>query len=486
MLSLNSAVAETPAFPGAQGFGATATGGRGGPVYHVTTLGDSGAGSLRDAASQPGRTIIFDVGGCINLSSELRVAGDTTIAGQTAPGGGIAIYGQPVSLSNAKNIILRHLRIRQGVNSNPKKSALMMSQSSGILLDHCSIEWGRWDTVDMGEGANITLQNCIIGEGISPQRFGCLCQSDYVTFSHDLWISNHSRNPKAKGHVQYIDNVLYNYGIGLVGGHSAADHFDDVINNYFIKGPSSGSSFTGEFTATDKVFQSGNFADLDRDGQLNGRPVAAGEFVNATIVPAPFFKPVFPVTVDDARSAVRIALSTVGASLLRDAVDTRLISELASFGASGKVISDPAEAGGPGQISGGEAPKDSDGDGLPDYWELATGSDPKVADSNKSAASGYTLLEEYLNWLAGPHAILAKDSALEIDLRSITAGFNDASPGFTVTNAFHGNVTLLPDGHTARFTPAPDFIGRAGFDFTVAGNDHTSMAGSFGLLVTKP
>ncbi len=474
-----------PAFPGAEGFGASATGGRAGTVYHVTNLNATGPGSLADAVSQPNRTIVFNVGGYINLSSEVHVASNITIAGQTAPGGGIAIYGQPVSLSNSKNIIVRYVRFRQGINSNPHKSALMMSRSSDMILDHCSIEWGRWDTVDVGDGAQITLQNCIIGEGISPQRFGCLCQSDYVTFAHDLWISNHSRNPKAKGHTQYINNVLYNYGIGFVGGHSGADHYDDVINNYFIKGPSSGNTFVGEFAATDKVFQSGNYADLDRDGQLNGRIITSPEFVNATIVPTPFFQPTFPVTTDSAQNAFRQAVSTVGASLIRDSVDTRLINELSSLGTLGQVISDPAAGGGPSQITGGTASQDTDGDGLPDDWEFATGSNPNAADSNKLAPTGYTLLEEYLNWLAAPHAVLNQNAPIEIELHKCASGFTNASPVYAVANATNGQVTLQPDAHTAHFTPTPNFLGRATFTFTVTGNDRTSMTNTMGLLITK-
>ncbi len=312
-----------------------------------------------------------------------------------------------------------------------------------------------------------------------------LAESDYVTFSHDLWISNHSRNPKAKGHVQYLDNILYNYGIGFVGGHSGADHFDDVINNYFIKGPSSGNTFIGEFAATDKIYQSGNYADLDRDGQLNGRLITAAEFVNVTIVPAPFFQPTFSVTLDAAESAYRQAVSTVGDSLVRDSVDARLIRELSSLGKLGQVISDPATVGGPGEIIGGTAPKDTDGDGMPDYWELATSSNPNLADNNQPAPAG-TLLEEYLNWLAGPHALVNQDSAIEIDLHTYTSGFTNASPAYTLSNPNNGQVALQSDAHTARFTPSPGYIGRAGFTFTVTASDHTAMTNSMSLLVLPP
>ena len=131
-----------------------------------------------------------------------------------------------------------------------------------MIFDHCSIEWGRWDCLGLTQGSHdITFQNCIIGEGVDPQRFGSLTDSvTNITYSHNLWINNQSRNPKAKGRIQYINNVVYNWGVcGLVGGHSAADHFLDAIGNYFIAGPDSSPHFAGEFKATDHVFQQGQF-----------------------------------------------------------------------------------------------------------------------------------------------------------------------------------------------------------------------------------
>ncbi len=477
-----SALAAVPAFPGAEGFGAMVTGGRGGSVYHVTNLNDSGSGSFREAVSQGHRIVVFDVGGYINLASELHIASDITIAGQTAPGDGAGIYGNSVSLSRSQNVIVRHLRFRQGLNSGAKKSALNITAASHLMLDHLSVQWGRWDTVDMG-GTNdtFTCQNCIIGEGIAPQRFGCLCQVDYVTFSHNLWINNHSRNPKSKGHVQYVNNVVYNYGIGFVGGHSAANHYHDLINNYFIKGPSSGASFAGEFTGTDQVYQSGNYADLDLDGQLNGRAVIDSDFSGATTVPMPFFHPPAPVAMEDAVTAYKRIASNVGASLHRDSVDSRLIRELTSLGKLGQVISDPAAAGGPGTLQGGRTPVDTDGDGMPDYWELATGSNPAVADGNNAAPGGYTLLEEYLNWLAEPHSTTQKNSPVEIDLRDYTAGFN-SNASYSVSAATNGKATLLDNAHAVRFVPAKGFIGCASFVFVV--NDGSRMQMTIGVLVT--
>ena len=351
-----TAGAATLAFPGAEGFGQFASGGRGGEFYHVTTLADSGPGSLRDAVSRGHRVVVFDVSGYIALESILRVGSDLTIAGQTAPGDGIATRDYEVSFAGVSNVVVRYIRFRQGVTpGQDKKSAVNIIHARDLIFDHVSIEWGRWDTVDMNDSVNVTFQDCIIGEGVAPQRFGCLCQCDNVTFSHNLFINNQSRNPKAKGKIQYVNNVVYNWGVvGLVGGHSETNHFLDVIGNYFIQGASSSSHFLGEFKPTDHVFQSGNYADLSKDGRLNGRPVMADDFgagedaptfLAASAIGAPA-----NVTIEPAAAAYSNVVAHAGCSLHRDAVDRRLIADVQSLGTRGTTIRDPEEAGGFGEL----------------------------------------------------------------------------------------------------------------------------------------
>jgi len=401
-----------PAFPGAEGFGALATGGRGGTVYHVTNLDDSGPGSFRDAVSQPNRIVVFDVGGVIKIGKEIETKSNLTIAGQTAPGEGICIYGNGVSLGGQSNIILRYVRFRQGIAGDRGKKTLGMDKASNIIVDHCSVEWGRWDDIGLTVGTTtVTVQNCIMAEGIHPQSFGALIDTvTNITLSHNLWMSNESRNPKAKGTIQYINNVVYDWGItGLCGGHSAADHSLDVINNYFIKGPASNNQMAGQFLPTDHVFQEGNYVDLDRDGTLNGRLVTTTDFSDKngspTFVSAPAMHPTIAVTTESAAAAYAKIVADVGCSLHRDAVDLRLISELTSLGTKGHTLdhkNDKGEAlaGGIGEIKSGPAAVDTDGDGIPDAWETAHGLDPKnPADAVKLDASGYSNLEVYLNSL---------------------------------------------------------------------------------------
>lgn len=339
-----------PAFPGAEGFGALASGGRGGAIYRVTNLNDSGPGTFREAVSRPYRTITFGVGGVIRLKSNVAVSSAVTILGQTAPGDGITLYGHSLSFSGASNIVVRFLRIREGIGGDRGKCSVNIANGADMIFDHVSIEWGRWDCLGLTRGSrNVTFQFCIFGQGVNPQQFGALVDSvTDITFSHNLWIDNSSRNPKAKGAIQYINNVVYNWGHdGLVGGHSQKDHQLDVVGNYFIKGPSSSDRFVGEFTSTDHVFQRNNYVDLRPDGRLDGFLVSDDEFRHsggpAVFAAHPFLRPAIPVTVDSPSNAWEKVVREAGCSLRRDAVDQALIGQLISLGKSGRLITDESE-----------------------------------------------------------------------------------------------------------------------------------------------
>jgi pectate lyase len=360
VMSAQSAELEL-AFPSAEGFGALATGGRNGDIARVTNLDDSGPGSFREAVRKPNRFVVFEVGGVIRLKSNVSVPSSITLAGHSAPGEGICFYGKSVSFSGSSNVIVRYLRFRQGINGDRGKCSINISGGSNMIFDHCSIQWGRWDSLGVTQGSrDITFQHCIIGEAIDPQRFGALVDSvTNVTLDHNLWINNQSRNPKAKGQIQYHNNVVYNWGgTGLVGGHSAADRQLDAVGNYFIKGPSSNDRFAGQFAATDHVFQRDNYADLDRDGTLNGRPVEEKDFGQgkdaATFTTQPFLAPAVPVKLDSAEAAFRKVIASAGASLYRDAVDARLIAEVSSLGKLGNISRSEAEVGGMGELKGGK------------------------------------------------------------------------------------------------------------------------------------
>jgi hypothetical protein len=394
----HSPAAEPLAFRGALGFAAHVTGGRGQEVRHVTTLDDKGPGSLREAVSSGNAVIVFDVSGTIHLDKILSIPSNITLAGQTSPGMGIAIVGHEVSMSGSHNIICRYLRLRQGLAyREDKKYALGMYKCRDVIVDHCSIEFGRWDTIGMTGSERITIQNCIIGPGIAPQSFGCLCESDEVTFARNLWMENQSRNPKAKGKIQFLNNLVYAWGSnGFVGGHSAAEHSVDLVGNYFIAGRKSASKAASQFKATDHVYAKDNFADLTPDGMLNGKEMDADDFAGATLTK----KPWSPITDDvlPAEQLLDYIRVNVGCAKMRDGLDDHLLGDLLSFGTRGGAIKDPAELGSFNLVSTGELPKDSDHDGIPDTWEAKHGLNPlKPDDANQPRPDGTCPLDDYLD-----------------------------------------------------------------------------------------
>lgn len=402
--SIETIVCQQLAFPGADGFGKYAIGGRGGSIVHVTNLNDSGAGSFREAVSQPKRMVVFDVSGVIHIQSRLSISSYITIAGQTAPGEGIVIYGNGVGMTGANDVIIRYIRFRGSVNMGRGTCTLSADNANNIIFDHVSVEWGRWDNLHIKESKNITLQYCLIGEGINPQMFGALLENPTnLTLIHCLWVDNQSRNPKAKAGIEIINNVIYNWGSnGLVGGHSAAIHNQDIINNYFIAGPNSKPAFIGMFTATDQVFQKGNLVDLNQDGKLNGRQVTNDDFskIGATIVANQQQQGTDQSKAESAEEAYNHVIKFAGASLVRDDIDHRLIDYVKSLGKKGMIIKSEEEVGGQKQLKKAKHQQDTDNDGIPDTWETNHHLHPTDAnDANLITNDGYTNLEEYINEL---------------------------------------------------------------------------------------
>ena len=395
--------AQQLAFPGAEGFGRFASGGRGGTVYHVTNLNDTGAGSFRDAVSRPGRTVIFDVAGVIRIKEKIAAAPGITIAGQTSPGTGITVYGNSVSFSS--NTIVRYMRFRGSINMSKGACTVVADDLNDIIFDHVSIEWGRWDNLHVKNSTNITFQYCLIGEGIDPQRFGALLENpEDITVHHSLWIGNHSRSPKAKAKIEYINNVVYNWGkSAFIGGHSAQNHYQDIVGNYFIAGPSSTDDFLSIFTATDHVYHKDNYADLNKDGKVNGRLVTDEDFIKqtATLVSNPSSISRSNVKIDAAADAWKVVMAEAGSSLKRDDVDNRIIGYFKSLGKKGQIFKTEADAGGQPEVKQENSKlKDSDSDGVPDKWEIKNMMN--VDDASDIAVvtpSGYTNLENYINSL---------------------------------------------------------------------------------------
>lgn len=429
--------AQTPAFPGAEGFGKYALGARAATnptIYHVTNLNDSGTGSLRDAISQPNRFIVFDVAGVINIKSRLIFSSNLTVAGQTAPGDGIVVYGNGVSFSGGKNIIVRHMRFRMGIKGDSGKDAAGVANGTDMIFDHCSFTWGRDETFSISwdnkgtEPGNITIQNSIIGQGIMTHSAGGLIQTNGgVTLYRNLYIDNKTRNPKVKGLNQYVNNVVYNWGSGggYLLGDSEGASWGEIVNNYFIKGPDTGGTTAfGRANENFQLLQSGNYIDYTTDGILNGYLATAEDYGPATFrnkvaefTNAPKVHPVIDklLTAEESYNWIVDSVGTVIPA--RDQVDKFMIDELTSLGTKGALIngeSDLGLAGNIGLVFSATQQLDSDNDGIPDAWEDLNGLDKNNPADALQMNGNYYNIEHYINSIKHGHAFVKYPTGLSV------------------------------------------------------------------------
>jgi autotransporter-associated beta strand protein len=484
-----------PPFPGALGFGANAIGARfGGSVYHVTNTNDSGSGSFRDAVSQKNRFIVFDVGGTITLASAVTCSSSLTIAGQTAPGGGIAVIGHEVSFSTKTNEIVRFLRIRPGSIASSTEDGINMGDGTNMIFDHISIEFAPYNNIDATgsatDGNLITVQNSILADPIG-QQFNAHTESvnNHFSWFYNVLSSGHDRNPLAKVNTIFINNVVNNFQAGYTCADTSGHFSHDIINNYFITGPatsSPGDDFF-QFDGNQSVYSSGNLLDSDRNGSLGGSSTTPGG--GSIVLTSPWSSLTPGIPTFSTVTAYRNDVSMAGA-LPQDQVDQNVLDDVTSLGTVGKggglwttQTSTGLGNNGYGVITNGTLPVDTDGDGMPDYWELAMGSNPNVADSLTPGTGGYTKLENYLNWLAAPHSVAPKNSLVDVDLRQYTGGFTNASPVYSVMLPTNGTVAMLGDGHTAEFTATGNFSGLGSFNFYVHASDGSAMTNTVVVLV---
>lgn len=249
--------ADIPAFPGAEGGGKFTFGGRGGDVYVVTSLKDSGPGTLREACEKGGaRTIVFNVAGIIRLTSPLIIrAPYITIAGQTAPGDGVCVAGESVWI-NTHDVVIRHMRFRRGeTNVGRRDDAIGGNPIGNIMIDHVSASWGldenmsmyrhMYDPQDGNKNiklptVNITIQNSIFAEALDTYNhsFGSTLGGENATFVRNLWANNTGRNPSigSSGIFNFVNNVVYNWRHRSVDGGDYMTQFN-IINNYYKPGP---------------------------------------------------------------------------------------------------------------------------------------------------------------------------------------------------------------------------------------------------------
>ncbi|MDZ4860341.1 MAG: SUMF1/EgtB/PvdO family nonheme iron enzyme [Candidatus Hydrogenedentes bacterium] len=409
------------AFPTAEGFGAATPGGRGGAVLFVTTLEDFDpgkekpiAGSLRAAVDTDGpRTILFRIGGTIALKSDLWITKPfVTIAGQSAPGGGICIRDYQLVLAT-NNVILRHVRIRSGDVTRKEQMALGIFGGNNSIVDHCSLSWAI-DEVMSSFGAvhNLTVQWSIIAEGLSKSYHpkgehskGSILNGDGgVTIHHSVYAHNASRNTRIDNILlDFRNNVVYNWGYRC-GYTRSGPIFVNYVNNYFKPGPSTRkAALTKIFVPGDnmaRMFLVGNVLEgVDESTENNTLLVYppsghdAAQLRNTVVVQEPFSSPT--VLTDSARTAMDRILADAGATKpLRDSADVRLLEEVRA--GTGKIIDSQDEVGNWPELAAGTLSPDSDNDGMPDDWETLHALNSK-SESADADSDGYTDLEEFLN-----------------------------------------------------------------------------------------
>lgn len=471
------------AFPGAEGYGRFAIGGRGGSVYHVTSLDDN------PSAPQPGtlrygivcekgpRTIVFDVSGYITLKARLTCSDKyVTVAGQTAPGKGIILRGAPFGMNS--DGITRFLRIYRGYASTEEEQnrgldGFGMAGADHAIMDHCTIAWTTDEGFSSRGAKSITLQRTMIAEALNcadhPNYGSGACHGYAATigggqgsgvgsFHHNLLAHCEGRNWSLSGGLtgggaydgahDVFNNVVYNWGGRATDGGS---HEINFVNNYYRMGEATSQKYLlrlqleGTGTGTQSAYVSGNIRE-EKSGTLTQDKLnttyryetSGGQVVNwEPFVTAPFF-PSY-ATIESAEEALRNVLSDVGCNMPSPtAHEERIVQETlnktytykgSKTGKKG-LIDREADAGGYEEIGSEtrEADYDSDADGMPNWWEKLHGLDPQVADNNSDAnGDGYTALEEYLNWMAEPHYFIQPGASLSIPLSPLFAGYSQAA-----------------------------------------------------------
>lgn len=449
--------AKLAAFPGAEGGGMYATGGRevAREVYHVTTLADDGSvGTLRDAVSESDRIIVFDVAGNIELANALNITGDNlTILGQTAPGDGICIKDNAVTVFG-DNVIMRYLRFRMGDDATVENDTLGGRSINNVIIDHCSISWSTDECASFYENTNFTMQWCIVSESLKQSvhakgshGYGGIWGGKNASFHHNLIMSHDSRNPriatagidaayndvtKQIDLTDLVNNVVYNWGgNSAYGGENGAPV--NLVNCYYKPGPATthksrlfqiSAKAEGDTTGTNSLnrpgwgtdlYVSGNYvegsADVTSDNtkgivtDSNSTKYSVWTDANITDDEKTVhnrYSEEYPITTQTAQEAYESVLEGVGASVVRDEVDVRLINEVKTGSSTygNGIINSPSEVGEYPELTGTKA-KDSDNDGIPNEWEDKNGLDKfDESDALTKAASGYLYVEEYANALA--------------------------------------------------------------------------------------
>jgi hypothetical protein len=527
------------AFPGAEGYGRFAIGGRGGRVVKVTSLADYRSnetpipGTIRYAIERETgpRTIVFDVSGLITLHSRLTLTQpNVTIAGQTAPGKGVTFRGWALGLSGARDAIVRYIRNRPGNIAGVTLDGGGLAGCDFSIMDHVSASWALDEVFSSRTARNITLQRSLISEALNiaghqnyppgtAHGYAATIGGDIGSFHHNLLAHNEGRNwslgggldgsGNFAGRLDITNNVVYNWRGRTTDGGAMEVNF---VNNYYKTGAATRHFYALTMNhenlagGSQRAYFAGNVMPgrFDETNQEDGRRRVINSGITVpyeTFVNAPFF-PSY-VETQSARDSYKRVLSDVGANAPIDDHDIRVINETLTgtytYTGTGPFGGYPGLPNSQDDVGGWENyPEiyrdidfDSDNDGLPNWWESLKNTNPlsptsDFSDANAdSDADGYTHLEEYLHWLTIQRAETAQGASVDIDLSALTRGYT-ASPVHAISTVTNGGAALLADGKTARFTPHASFAGITELTFTVTDSEGGSMTRTVGIRVIAP
>jgi hypothetical protein len=309
-----------------------------------------------------------------------------------------------VSFSGASNDIVRYLRLRQGtLDSDSSKSGINLLNATTMIFDHVSVEFAQWNNIDSVGAKDVTMQHSISADPIG-QQFAAHTETGPYTWYANLFANAHNRCPLAKANTQYVNNVVYNYQAAYTAGNTAGVFSHDVVGNYFIAGPSTTSAGNAFYQVNNQsIFASDNQLDANRNGSLDG--TAVGAPAGSVALQAAWSADTASIPTASASDAYADVIAHAGASLHRDQVDAQVVANVTSLGTAGSLWTAQSATGlansGYGTLAGGTPPIDTDGDGMPDAWEMRYGLNPhSAADaSGDFDGTGYTNIEKYINGL---------------------------------------------------------------------------------------
>ena len=420
-LSASFTQAQQLAFPGAEGWGRFALGGRGGQALFVTNLIDNGPGSLRSAVEAEGpRIVVFKISGTIELQSELRIVHPRiTIAGQTAPGDGICMRKYPLTIS-ADNTVVRFIRVRLGDEAGRKVDGIGVRDAKNVIIDHCSVSWTLDEAVNTYHGTkNITVQWCLISESLHDSHireghgFAASLGGINTSYHHNLLANNAGRNPSIAGekrdptiNLDFRNNGVFNWEHRKLDGRPESIN---VVNNYYKAGPASREDRT---IVKIQCLEDGSFGRWHVQGNILENHARSRTRNGLVRIDAPNMSPdsamisepvdYAPVSTQTAEAAFENVLLYAGAIRpKRDSHDERIVREVRSgrttFGNG--IIASQTDVGGWPELSSTQPQQDIDTDGMPDEWErrFSPKGDLSLQSSSDLDSDGYTNVEEYLN-----------------------------------------------------------------------------------------